>query len=74
MSSVIAIRSFQRFGQCKRSVLNRPFSSSTKFEEISFELPMGKIAGKVWGTGPQPIVAVHGWLDNCGSFDPIVPK
>jgi len=35
---------------------------------------MGTIAGKVWGSGPHPILAVHGWLDNCGSFDPIIPR
>ena len=74
MSPVIAVRSVQRLARCTRSLVNRYFSSATKCDEISFELPMGKIAGKVWGSGPKPIVAIHGWLDNCGSFDPIAPR
>ena len=74
MSPVIAVRSVQRLAGCTGSFFNRYFSSTTKCEEISFELPMGKIAGKVWGSGPRPIVAIHGWLDNCGSFDPIATR
>merc|ERR1712066_264953 len=74
-----AVRSVQRLAAqagCSRFVFNRRLSSSphAKCEDISFELPMGTIAGKVWGSGPHPILAVHGWLDNCGSFDPIIPR
>ena len=32
------------------------------------------IIGKEWGdaTG-EPWIAMHGWLDNCGSFDRLLP-
>lgn len=27
-----------------------------------------EIAAQQWGDGPNHILAIHGWLDNCGSF------
>lgn len=45
-----------------------------EFEEISIEVPWGHIAGKWWGPKEvQPILAIHGWQDNAGSFDPLSP-
>ena len=30
--------------------------------------------GKEWGqTDGEPWIALHGWLDNCGSFDKLIP-
>ncbi len=43
-------------------------------EEISFNTHGLTIAAKRWNAGaPHKALAIHGWLDNCGSFDPIAP-
>uniref|UniRef100_A0A2M4ASQ2 Putative conserved plasma membrane protein n=1 Tax=Anopheles triannulatus TaxID=58253 RepID=A0A2M4ASQ2_9DIPT len=45
-----------------------------KATEVEIPVPYGKIAGKWYG--PQdvrPIVCLHGWLDNCGTFDRLLP-
>lgn len=43
-------------------------------DEVTFEFPWGNIAAKWWGSKSiRPIVLVHGWLDNAGSFDTLVP-
>lgn len=42
--------------------------------EIKIKVPWGHISGKWWG--PQynkPIIGLHGWLDNAGTFDRIAP-
>ena len=32
------------------------------------------ILGKEWGSPDgEPTIALHGWLDNCGSFDKLLP-
>ena len=43
--------------------------------EKSFKLPWGVIAGKLWGNpeSEKKILAVHGWLENAGSFDRLAP-
>ncbi|XP_018356851.1 PREDICTED: probable serine hydrolase [Trachymyrmex septentrionalis] len=39
-------------------------------KEIEIPMPWGHIRGKWWGpTDKQPIVAIHGWQDNSGTFD-----
>ncbi|XP_023020955.1 probable serine hydrolase [Leptinotarsa decemlineata] len=44
------------------------------FTELKIPVPWGHIAGKWWGSrNEQPIIALHGWLDNCGSFDNLAP-
>lgn len=48
---------------------------SIKAEEIRLELTYGVIAGKWWGSkDKRPIIALHGWLDNAGSFDTLIPQ
>ncbi|KAF5272133.1 hypothetical protein FQA39_LY01215 [Lamprigera yunnana] len=60
------------------SVLNNNLRRcSTKirsFEEIRIPVPWGYIAGKWWGPqDKRPILVNHGWQDNCGSFDRLIP-
>lgn len=32
------------------------------------------IPGKIWGPPDgRPVLAIHGWLDNCGTFDALIP-
>lgn len=43
-------------------------------DEIAFEVAGLHIAGKSWGNKQAPpMLALHGWLDNANSFDPIAP-
>lgn len=42
-------------------------------EEIQIKLTYGTIAAKWWGAkNIRPIVLVHGWQDNAGTFDEII--
>ncbi|XP_037711548.1 probable serine hydrolase [Drosophila subpulchrella] len=44
------------------------------WEEFSIDVPWGTVEGKWWGSKEQqPIIALHGWQDNCGSFDRLCP-
>lgn len=41
---------------------------------MRIDVPWGHIAGKWYGLeNVRPILMVHGWQDNAGSFDPLVP-
>lgn len=43
-------------------------------EEVQLELSYGIIAAKWWGSKQRrPILMVHGWQDNAGSFDALLP-
>ncbi|GLV42826.1 kraken [Carabus blaptoides fortunei] len=43
-------------------------------EEITIPVPWGHISGKWWGTkSVQPVIAIHGWQDNAGTFDNLAP-
>lgn len=42
-------------------------------QEIRINVPWGHIAAKWWGPkSVRPIVCIHGWQDNSGSFDPLI--
>ncbi|QFT55864.1 alpha/beta fold hydrolase [Microbulbifer sp. THAF38] len=42
--------------------------------EISLEFDSKTIAARQWGDGTgEPVLALHGWLDNCASFDRLAP-
>lgn len=41
-------------------------------DEVSIQLPHIKLAGRLWGTADKPLIlALHGWLDNANSFQPL---
>ncbi|XP_059491207.1 probable serine hydrolase [Neocloeon triangulifer] len=56
------------------TLVRRGFSSVVpKFEEIKIPVPWGHIAAKWWGPqDKQPVLAIHGWQENCNSFDPLM--
>jgi len=42
--------------------------------ECEIELDDLTVRGKRWGSiGGKPVIALHGWLDNCASFDFLAP-
>ncbi|KRT85259.1 hydrolase, partial [Oryctes borbonicus] len=45
-----------------------------EWDEIEIPVPWGHISAKWWGSKDrQPVIALHGWQDNAGSFDNLAP-
>lgn len=42
-------------------------------KEIKIPTPSGHIAGKVWNEGGIPLLSLHGWMDNAGTWDTVAP-
>lgn len=43
--------------------------------EVKIPVPWGHVAGKWWNKNEgEPIIALHGWLDNANSFDTLIPN
>ncbi|KAI6659311.1 Serine hydrolase-like 2 S homeolog [Oopsacas minuta] len=57
------------------ATLTNPDVTIPNTQEVSFKLPWGIIAGKLWGNpdSEKKILAIHGWLENAGSFDRLAP-
>jgi pimeloyl-ACP methyl ester carboxylesterase len=56
-----------------------PGSATLRMEspvELQIPVPWGHISAKAWGNPESkiPVLAVHGWLDNAGTFDRLVPQ
>ncbi|XP_017022801.1 probable serine hydrolase [Drosophila kikkawai] len=44
------------------------------FREVEIPVPWGFISGRWYGNQEvRPILAIHGWLDNLGTFDRLIP-
>ncbi|XP_076584030.1 serine hydrolase-like protein [Chaetodon auriga] len=42
--------------------------------ELSVPVAWGEVKGKVWGPdGGHPVLCLHGWADNCGTFNTLIP-
>ncbi|CAG7820504.1 unnamed protein product, partial [Allacma fusca] len=51
-----------------------PKIDSHYWEEIRVPVPWGHVAGKAWGNkNGLPVLGIHGFLDNAGTFDTIAP-
>ncbi|CAG4940640.1 unnamed protein product [Parnassius apollo] len=43
-------------------------------EEVEIPVPWGHVAGRWWGPrNRQPLIAIHGWQDNAGTWDNLIP-
>ncbi|TDG47186.1 hypothetical protein AWZ03_006451 [Drosophila navojoa] len=48
--------------------------SPSDYEDVRIWVPWGHIAGRWYGNrSERPILAIHGWLDNLGTFDRLIP-
>ncbi|XP_030571674.1 serine hydrolase-like protein [Drosophila novamexicana] len=48
--------------------------SLSDYEDVRIWAPWGHIAGRWYGNrSERPILAIHGWLDNLGTFDTLIP-
>ncbi|KAF5283168.1 hypothetical protein FQR65_LT02680 [Abscondita terminalis] len=66
MNAIVKLKNF--------AMVARSFSSKPSYEEIKIPLSWGHIAAKWWGPqDSRPILVLHGWQDNCGSFDRLIP-
>ncbi|XP_035856137.1 serine hydrolase-like protein isoform X2 [Sander lucioperca] len=42
--------------------------------ELCVPVPWGELRGKVWGPDHgRPVLCLHGWADNCGTFNTLIP-
>ncbi|XP_005187556.1 probable serine hydrolase isoform X2 [Musca domestica] len=47
---------------------------SITFSEVRIQVPWGYISGRWYGDqNERPILALHGWQDNCGTFAKLAP-
>ncbi|KAI5633062.1 alpha/beta hydrolase fold domain-containing protein [Phthorimaea operculella] len=50
--------------------------SSKRYSTVNgIPVQWGHVAAKLWGSGSErPILALHGWQDNTGTWDPLIPS
>uniref|UniRef100_A0A8C7QHW1 Serine hydrolase like n=1 Tax=Oncorhynchus mykiss TaxID=8022 RepID=A0A8C7QHW1_ONCMY len=52
----------------------RHLMTSATMKQCQSSVPWGEIRGKVWGPdNGRPILCLHGWADNCGTFNTLIP-
>ncbi|CAL8287655.1 unnamed protein product [Arctogadus glacialis] len=60
--------------QTVKNVRHLVTSTKHAVSELTVPVPWGQIRGKVWGPDHgRPVVCLHGWADNCGTFDTLLP-
>ncbi|XP_023942187.1 probable serine hydrolase [Bicyclus anynana] len=48
--------------------------AGVQVEEIEIPVPWGHVSGRWWGLrNKQPLIAIHGWQDNAGTWDNLIP-
>lgn len=71
------LNSFTRFtahSAVLRSLHSKPEPLPKNAQEIEIKVPWGKVAAVLWGNqDKQPVLALHGWQDNAGSFKCLAP-
>lgn len=51
-----------------------PLDVEDEAEEVKIPMPWGYVSGKWWGSKDvRPVLCLHGWQDNAGSFDKLIP-
>lgn len=51
-----------------------PLEAEDEAEEVKIPMPWGHVSGKWWGSKDvRPVLCIHGWQDNAGSFDTLIP-
>jgi len=66
---------FRQSSIVSRKAISLHMSTSNKKEELmKVPVPWGEVAGKCIGTPTNnPVLCLHGWLDNCNTFEPLLP-
>ncbi|XP_075982951.1 putative serine hydrolase [Anticarsia gemmatalis] len=60
--------------QAPISVVRKKMHTMVPTKEIQIPVKYGHIAAKLWGSSEnRPIVAIHGWQDNAGTWDRLAP-
>lgn len=60
--------------QTMKNVRRLVTSTTHAVSELTVPVPWGQIRGKVWGPDHgRPVLCLHGWADNCGTFDALLP-
>ncbi|CAL8332326.1 unnamed protein product [Lota lota] len=60
--------------QTVKNVRHVVTSTKHAVSELRVPVPWGQIRGKVWGPDHgRPVLCLHGWADNCGTFDTLLP-
>ncbi|KAF4118456.1 serine hydrolase-like protein [Onychostoma macrolepis] len=59
---------FTSLRHCATTTMRRAAS------EFRMTVPWGEMRGQVWGpSNGRPVLCLHGWADNCGTFNTLVP-
>lgn len=59
---------------CKMHHHPSPLDAEDEAEEVKIPMPWGHVSGKWWGSKDvRPVLCIHGWQDNAGTFDTLIP-